>query len=203
MIHLPRLTFALTLATALAAPAVHADSLLWKATNPSKPTVVPPYTNQVSPFPQRMLEKPPEDQADSAAVTEALAEQKRMRDEAYSHTEGLIKSGRGFEPMLSGLRVGGMLDGLLGKRVLVNNQWIGLGSGLDVRRVRTQEMTEAINSLKEYDLEAATRMGGEVSSALSASSSVRLTVKKIEPDLLTLTSPAGQTYTLPISINNR
>ncbi|RYG61747.1 MAG: hypothetical protein EON60_02375 [Alphaproteobacteria bacterium] len=203
MIRRPYLAVALTLVTLLAAPSVHADSLLWKAANPHTPTVVPPYTNQVSPFPQRALEKAADEQVDSAAVMEALAEQKRIRDEAYSHTENLIKSGRGFEPMLSGLRVGGMLDGLLGKRVLVNNQWIGIGSGLDVRRVRTREMTEAINSLKEYDIEAATRMGGEVSNALTANSAVRLTVKKIEPSLLTLTSPSGQTYTLPISIDNR
>lgn len=203
MIRLPAIAAAVIVTTMLTAPAAHADGLLWKGTNSNTPTVVPPYTNQVSPFPQRALEKPPEDQADSAAVTEALAEQKRMRDEAFAHTEVLIKSGRGFEPMLSGLRVGGMLDGLLGKRVLVNNQWIGIGSGLDVRRVRTREMTDAINSLKEFDIDAATRLGGEVSSALSANGAVHLTVKKIEPDLLTLTSPAGQTYTLPISIDNR
>lgn len=202
MIRILSLTTFIVAATGTALVGHAQDALLWKVDNTQPASVVPPYANQVSPFPQIVVEAPVEEVSD-ASVVEAMVEQQRVRDEAFSHTDNLIKSGRGFEPMLSGLSVGGVLDGLLGKRVLLNNQWVGVGSSVDVRRVRTREMTEAINSLKEYDAEAATQMSGELNTALSASGTIRLTVKKIEPTVITLASPSGQTYTIPISINNR
>ncbi len=200
-----RTRYLLTMACTLGlwAGVSHAEgSLLWKTGNHNPAMVVPPYANQVSPFPKVIKEKAAvAEQPDQQAVSEALAEQKRLRDEAFSRTEDLIRSGRGFEPMLGGLQVGGTLDGLLGKRVLLNNQWVGVGSGLDVRRVRTREMTETITLLKEYDADAAGQMESEMNTALAGNATVRLTVKKIEPALLTLASPSGQTYTLPISVN--
>lgn len=174
-------------------------SLLWKATNLTPATVVPPYTNQTSPFP---VTAPPKVEVDENAVTEALAEQKRLRDEAYKRADQMIRSGAGFEPVLRGLRVGGMLEGNLGKRVLLGNQWVGMGSQVRVRQTRTRELIEALRALQTYDTDMAVAMADHVDKLLRTNSTVTLSVKAISEKALTLAAPSGKTYDMNFTNNN-
>ncbi len=198
-----RLVFATVAASTLWLPSAQAEgSLLWKATSAIPATVVPTYTNQVSPFPVTFV-KPPKDEIDEAAVSEAIAVRQRLRDEAYERADKMLRSGSGFEPLLTGLRVGGVLEGNLGRRVLIRNQWLGVGSEVVVRQIRTRELIDALRALHEYDPSTAASMAGEVDGMLANNATVKLKVKSVSSKSLELTAPSGRAFTLPVNVDGR
>ena len=183
------------------APLHAQESLLWKATNPKPAAVVPQYGNQVSPFPTAIRTASTE--FDEEAQLAAEAERSRLRDEAVGRVKQMISSGSGFEPMLRQLQVGGTLNGLQGPRVLINNQWVGVGSTVDARQMRTQKLAEELQNLANIDPATASEMGQQVQSMVIAGATIKLSIKQIAERSLTLAAPSGQTYTLQININNK
>jgi hypothetical protein len=190
-------TLLLTLLVGISAlQTIHAeDGLLWKTVNPASASVVPAYAGQAGPFP-RVIKIEVTTHED-----EAEAERQRQRDNAYNFAENLIKSGRGLQPEMRLLRVGGMLEGILGSRVLLNNQWVGIGAKVPVRLTKTSEVQEAIKALSIFDEAAASELGSRLDTELAARPLLDLAVRKITSSTLTLGAPGGKEYPVAISIN--
>ena len=182
-----------------ASTAMAQESLLWKTVNSTPASVVPPYTGQEGPFP-RVVE---EVVSATAPQDEALAEQQRQRDNAYNYAEGLLKSGKGFQPEMRLLRVGGMVEGNLGPRVLLNNQWVGVGTKVPVRLTKTAEIQEAIKLLANFDEAAASQMGQKLDGELSSNPLLQLSVQKITSQSLVLGAPGGKTYPINFNISSQ
>lgn len=183
----------------LVQPLMAEESLLWKSLANTPAVVVPPYTGQPSPFPKV---------ATTAIVTQtqvdlaAIEEQRRMRDKAYNYADQLIKTGKAMRPELRTLSVGGMVDGRLGPRVLVNNLWVGEGTKVPVRQVRAPEALEALKVLAEFDETASTELTQAMNAELATNPTAMLTVESIKPKALILKGKDGVTYPINFSIDS-
>jgi len=180
--------------TLMASPVWAEESLLWKASNPLAPQVVPAYAGQGSPFPVKA--PTPEE----VSATEVMDEQARLRDEALSYAQGLLQGNMALQPELRTLRIGGTLVGAQGARVLVNNDWIGLGNNVKVRQVKTREAVSALKALAEYDPSAAEQLNGSLNARLSSQPVVALKVLRITSTSVVLETPRGPA-TIPIPAN--
>lgn len=168
------------------------ESLLWKATNVSPAQVVPTYAGQGSPFPQTMV--PVAD----PSQTEVLDEQARMREEAFSYAQGILNGGAALQPELRTLRIGGILVGSLGPRVLINNQWLGQGDKLNVRQVKTTQAMSALKTLAEYDATAAAELTATLNADLAARPAVAVTLRTITSSSVVIEGPQGRsTLSIP------
>jgi hypothetical protein len=167
------------------------DNLLWKTVNNTPAQVVPTYGGQGSPFPLTVAP------ATDPSVSAVLDEKARMREEAYSYAQGLLKGGSALQPEVRSLNVGGILVGALGPRVLINNQWLGQGDKVNVRQVKTSEAVNAIKALAEYDSNAAAELGADLNANLAARPIVGLTLQSVTSTSVVLTGPQGRTV-LPV-----
>ena len=173
------------------------ESLLWKAIAVTPAVVVPPFTGQTSPFPQVAV--PIVSVTEEVNMSE-IEEQKRMRDKAFNYAEQLIKNGRAMRPELSSISVGGMVEGQMGPRVLVNNLWVGKGTQVPVRQVRSAEALEALKVLGELDETASGELTQSLNSALAMKPTMLLTVTSIDATAMVLKSPDGTSYPLKFNI---
>lgn len=172
------------------------DSLLWKTVNTNAPSVVPAYTGQEGPFPKVIVVSA------TVAQDEIEAERQRQRDNAFNYAEGLIRAGKGLQPEMRTLRVGGMLDGNLGQRILLNNQWVGVGAKVPVRLTKTAEVQEALKLLATFDESAANELGGKIDAELTSNPLLNLTVQRITSSSLALGSPGGKSYSVEFNMNS-
>jgi hypothetical protein len=174
------------------------EGILWKSGNPGPANVVPTYTNQTSPFPMVALAPVA---VSETAVDEALLERQRLRDEAFGRADTLVRSGGALQPMMNGLRVGGMLDGTLGARVLLNDQWVGKGSRVKVRQVKSITAVQAIQALKEYDPDAAAELSGTLNAELTRNYVAELVVSGITSRTLVLTGAKGVKHVIDFEVD--
>lgn len=151
------------------------ENLLWKTRNAVSPTAVPMYSDQPNPFPAA----PEPAEADPNAEAAALLEQERMKEIALNNARTAVSSGQGLEPLINSLRVGGMLEGIRGARVLINNEWVGKGSQVKVRQVKSANVEQTIKALADLDESAATELTGQLNQQLSQNSFTTLTVQAI------------------------
>lgn len=186
----------LILAAVMASATAYAeDSLLWKSSNPAFAVVVPAYGGQPSPFPSAAPV-----QVDVSATSE-VDEKRRLRDAAFDSAERQVNSGNALQADLRTLNVGGVVEGTLGRRVLVNNQWIGVGTQLGVRQYKSPVALEAIKALAEYDAGAADELTRHLNSQLTAQPILKLTLERITSGSLVLGSTKGK-YDIKFNINS-
>ena len=175
------------------------EDLLWKSVAMTPAVVVPPFVSQPSPFPQAAVLISATQPVDTAA----LEEQKRLRDKAYNYAEQLIKNGQATRPKLSTISVGGMVEGILGPRVLVNNSWVGVGTDVKVRKVRSSDAVEALKVLNELDESASTELTQALNTELATNPLVTLVVHAITSTSLVLKSKGGTKYPISFDINSK
>lgn len=164
---------------------------LWQVDNAATPTLVPAYQGQSSPFPAVKVQE-----AVTADPMLAAAEQARVV--ALKKAEKLLSSKDAFQPALDQVRVSGRVDGMAGPRVLISNQWVGVGQRLGVRLVRSTKSHSIIDELRGYDAGAATEIEGKLQQKLSKTPYVQMVVKSIGAKEIKLESEYGR-QTVPIS----
>lgn len=172
------------------------ESLLWKAISTTPAVVVPTYAGQGSPFPKTELP------AVASSNTEILDEQARLREQAYNNAHNLLKSGNALVPDLRTISVGGVVEGNLGARVLINNQWLGVGGKIMARQYKTAAALEALKALTELDAAAGEDINQALNLELSQNPTVALTLRKITSNTLILGGPRGDTK-ININMNSK
>lgn len=160
------------------------ENLLWKATNSQPATVVPAYTGSGSPFPVTVTPEPVSD-------TSLIDELTQQRNTAYANARSLLDGGRSLQANMGGLSIGGIIEGVLGPKVLINNQWLGVGEKLPVRQSKTPEIEKALKELEAMDAEAAQTMRSSINARLQADPVINLTMTNITSQTLYFKSPYG------------
>lgn len=177
------LALGLAFGVGLALPA-GAEELLWKATNTQPAMMVPSYPGSGSPFPLAAVKPETLESGDSE-------EQLRLREEALATASKLVASGRALQPDMRNITVGGVVEGNLGPRVLINNQWLGVGEKLTVRQYKTRQVQEALKALSAVDPGSAQQLADSVEAKLTAAPTLALTVQKITSQTVSLKSVYG------------
>ncbi len=162
------------------------ESLLWKTINPASAVVVPTYAGQGSPFPVTVAP------VEETSATDVLDEQARLKEEAYNNAQNILKSGNALVPDLRAVVVGGMVEGNLGPRVLINNQWLGVGDKLTVRQYKTSSAIEALKVLAELDATAGEEIKQALDTKLSQNPTVALSLRRITSSSIVLHGPQGE-----------
>ncbi|PZP39994.1 MAG: hypothetical protein DI585_02260 [Pseudomonas fluorescens] len=163
------------------------ESLLWKAVSKQPAAVVPAYNGEASPFPTRVAAV--SNVSESSALEEEAA---RLRNAAFEEAQAVIASGRGVEPYTAGIRVGGVLEGMNGRKVLVANRWLGVGAVLPVRVTRSNIANEAIRNLASYDATASADLSRRLDSEIGSNPTTPLTLREIRKESLVFDSKYGR-----------
>ncbi|MBI1308533.1 MAG: hypothetical protein GC129_01565 [Proteobacteria bacterium] len=179
---------ALVAALVLLSPLAWGQSIiLWKAANSTSATVVPTYSGQPSPFPQ-VKAKVEEVSSTLDVEAEAL---RIARLQALHQAEQILNSKSAFQPQLQGLQMGGRVDGAAGPKVLIYNQWMGVGSQVRVALARTQNADAALDELRKYDSDAANLLENKLNKRLEANPTLDLTIIAIHPKIVEFKSIYG------------
>lgn len=168
------------------------EVILWRANNDTSATLVPAYTGQATPFATVAGGKKSVSASDSSADA---AEQARIG--ALRLAEKLLSSKEAFQPDLNMVKVGGRVEGQAGVRVLMSNQWVGVGQRLGVRLVRSARAQTVIGELREHDKEAAAEIETRLDQRLSKNPKVQMVVKSIGTKEIKLDSEYGP-YAVPV-----
>jgi|GEM_PF-6898614 len=184
-----RTLFAIAIAAGIVwAASARAEDLLWRVSNNVTPTVVPAYAGQLSPFPYI---KKDVKQVTPTLSAEELAEQKQ-RARALQQAELVLSNvRRALVPQLDAVRVEGVISGQAGTKVLLNNNWVGVGTHVPVPLVRSQAAQQALSMLHEYDSIAADKLEHRFADLMSRNTLVNLTVSKIDSKGVTFSSAFG------------
>jgi len=187
--------FALALlVTLLAAPHANAqEGLLWKVTSRYQPAVVPPYNSQPNPFAGGLVTA----QVSVSEVLEDEAQAQRERQMIIDEAANLLKSSRAFEPYLDGMVVGGVVEGAQGRRVLIGNNWVGVGMALNVRLGISPQAQEALARIEPLDSEAAQAMRRMLEERRAKVPTARLTLLEIAEKSLVFEG-ANKRHILPM-----
>lgn len=185
----------LLILTLLPAVSLAQEILLWKTNNSASPTIVPAYTGQTSPFPQ-IIEKEA-----TSLISDTLSEEAELarmaRIEALQRAEKLLSGSDALRPELGPIQIQGRVEGVAGPKVLISNQWIGVGRRLKVALSKTYEATTAIDELRKYDDEAANELESKLNQRLASTPFLDLTIVKIGDKNIDLTSTYGE-HSIPI-----
>lgn len=164
---------------------------LWQVENAVTPTLVPAYVGQPSPFPAVKAQE-------VSATDPALEAVAQARLSALQKAEKLLASKDAFQPELGLVQVSGRLDGQAGPRILISNQWVGVGQRLGVKLTRSVKSQQVIRELREYDADAAGEIEGKLQQQLSKRPYLQMVVKSIGAKEIKLESEYGQ-HTVPIA----
>lgn len=170
------------------------EILLWKAVNEVTPSLVPAYMGQESPFPHTAVVE----EAVSPTLSAEAEAARLARLQALSRAEQLVAGKEAFRPETGNIRIDGRVEGLAGPKILIANQWIGVGRQLQVRLVRTPEADSALDELRKYDADAAGELDRKLNDRLEKDPYLSLTIQSIKPKEVQLHSDYGP-YTIPIA----
>ncbi len=177
----------------VAAPAAHAqEGLLWKVNSRYQATVVPPYMGQPNPFAGGGEVKVSE-----TGVLEEEAQALRERQQTIDEATQLLNSSRAFEPYLDGMAVGGVVEGAQGRRVLIGNNWVGVGMELNVRLSISPQAQEALARIEPLDSETALSMRRSLDERRARVPTTRLKLLEIGEKNLVFQGDNGR-HTLPM-----
>lgn len=169
------------------------DIVLWKATNTNSSTLVPAYMGQSSPFPHitQVVNN-------TSGTLDAEAEAARLaRLQALERAEQLLAGKEAFKPEVGLIRIDGRVEGAAGPKILISNQWVGVGRQLQVRLSRTAEADAALEELRKYDSDAASQLETKLDMRLQQSPYLSLTIDTIKAKEVQLHSSYG-THIIPI-----
>lgn len=169
----------------LVTSAMAEEGLLWKSESIQPAVVVPAYAGQPSPFPTVKVA------AAEVSSTDEMDEKRRMRDEAFQSADRLVASGAALRPDLRVINVGGLVNGTLGSRALIGNQWVAVGAAVQVPQYKSSEALEAIKTLAEYDADAAQDLTSKLNGQLVAHRTLPLVLQRITSDTLVFKSSRG------------
>lgn len=192
-----RLVAVLVAGAAWAGAAQAEDNVLWRAINPLGAESVPAYAGQPSPFPLPVVAKvvsdtQPEESSEEASIRAA-------RVTALQEAEKLLASRTAVAPDMGAIVVGGSIDGPQGRRVLINNQWVGINTQVAVRLVRSYKAASAIETLREYDTSAADELSRRLDVYIANNPVLKLTLQRIQSGTLVFSSQDG-TQVVPFQL---
>lgn len=172
----------------LSSVSIHAEGLLWKTTSRYQPRVVPPYVGQESPFPPVVLSQQVD--AQEGPTLEDL-EVERQQQEAIDKATQLIASPEALVPYMEGAVIGGMVQGVNGRKILVGNEWIGPGMSMNVRLMASEAVRDAIRRVSDFNPDMAKSLTEQVSLRLRQTPLTRMKLKDIQKDTLVLVGEYG------------
>lgn len=181
------LTVALTALLSLPLAGFAAEGVLWKVPSRYQASVVPPFTGQPAPFPVASAEKVSE----TSLSLEEL-ELERRQQEGIEQAQQLIASPQALVPYMEGAVVGGMVEGLNGRKILLGNNWVGPGMKMTIRLVASEQVREAVNRVAEYNPEQAQTLRGEITQRLRETPVTVMQLREIRSDGLVLQGDYGQ-----------
>lgn len=169
------------------------QDIQWQVTNPVTPTIVPLYDNQPAPF--EHVDPVAAAAANIGPTPEELAAQAAL-DQAMAKVNGLLSSKAGYQPEVSRLSFGGMLEGPNGRMVALNRRWVGKGTRLKVRVSMSPALSAALSDLRMMSETQAAALQSTAVNQVATQSAV-LTITSITDKQVTL-SGDGYTRTVPI-----
>jgi hypothetical protein len=158
------------------------EQIQWLVNNTQSPTVIPLYANQESPFSYRP--DPHKFNIDQAQAQ--LQAQVSMR---IAQIQQMVQSQRALQPDISSLQIQAIIQGPMGPRVLMRNEWLKQGQTVQVPSQATPSYQIALQQLRQLQPNAPDPMA-------SSYQNITLNLEKIERQGITLTG-ASQPLFIP------
>ncbi len=174
--------------------------LLWRVENPDPSEAVPPFDNNISPFP--IIVAPPSAQGETNIVVpdpEILAAQSRAVQAAgilAEIREVLKASETSFRPDTTSVIAEAVSEGQQGRLVLIDNHWLGKGDTINVPIIAAQRIIDLLNELDNVDPSLADVVYDEIHDRMTTRGNVPLKIVSIDDNYVELTDEFGNRHTV-------
>lgn len=178
------------------------DFIIWRVKSTISPSMPPAYKGQSSPFPYIAPEVPMV-QAEEAIAPEDIERQQQV-GAVVSRLQDLQRENRAIVPDTRMIRATARLEGPLGAKILINNQWIGRGEALQISEKISPAAQELLAQLRVLDNNLADQQQDMLWQSMSNGAKSRLAVKEISKTFVILQSnqAGSQSVFVPLAIRD-
>ena len=178
------------------------DFIIWRVKSTISSSQPPAYRGQSSPFPYLAPEVPVA-RIEEVAAPEDMERQQQV-NVVMARLEDLRRENRAIIPDTRMIRATARLEGPLGTKILINNQWIGLGEMLRVSERMSPAAQELLAQLRVLDSNSAEQQQDVLLQSMSQESQARLAVKEISRTFVILQSAqrGSQSVFVPLAIRD-